>query len=811
MLFALWSVLNVVLAQEEGLKPTAASPDEGAEGPAAQDPAVGVDVAERLEADAALVQLQAELNTLRGESSGLGALVAQASILLDDRALDSERIAAATALAAEGDSRSVAFIRGAGMSRNTAVQTAAITAIPAFGAVEAASLGVAVLRVDDTLVPTALGMWGQAIMPGILGQGNRQSDSELRAHVMDMLVALQDDEAAHRLWLLAGDAAVSDGLREGALNALEEGYAEWLSERGNPDAVSGKLGTVVGVVANGVAGGHALHAVGVWGQTEAGEVIGGLGGTAIGLGTGALYVLENPVSDGQGVAYGSAVGLGGVAGYLAGFSISGTGYGSNWRWDETPDRRDLEAALRLAGIGGGAWYGFKRMENNPSLSDVLELDALAYFGAQLAVGLGDMARDHRAEDWGYHYDYNYDYGYGGEYEVEWEVREAEVEAAESRDLQIDSALGLVGMAAGLGVGHRIVGDWQPGEADVGLAAVAATQGGILAGLLPVVIHGGYEDLYIEGHVRTGIHAAGLGALYYAHRHEIDNRHVGIGAYSMAVGNALGAGIPMALMPLIDRDNEERALALGLSTLGVAGTVAGVRMADHMVWSRGDMAMIGVGLSLALWESTAYAFVADEKWNLYKDSAQIPGTILVATGATGLGLAGLAHKIEPDPANMLFLGTATAWGAYYGALVPIALETEGSEADYVLTILAASDIALGLAAWAVSKEDFLDPRDTLITQLGGVGGATLGALAASMASEESSNIASGALIGATAGMVAGSFGQRWRASNPVASNVRSNPRSNPLLNLPGDWSVNVLPIQLAPGEMGTWMGIQVDRW
>ena len=157
--------------------------------------------------------------------------------------------------------------------------------------------------------------------------------------------------------------------------------------------------------------------------------------------------------------------------------------------------------------------------------------------------------------------------------------------------------------------------------------------------------------------------------------------------------------------------------------------------------------------------------------------------------------------------MLFLGTATAWGAYYGALVPIALEMDGEDADYILTILAASDVALGLAAWGLSKEGFLEPRDTLITQLGGVGGATLGALAASMASDESSSIATGALLGATTGMIAGTFAQRGRTPSP--SQARTH--FKPLRNLPGDWSVNVLPVQVSPGEMGTWMGLQVDRW
>ena len=75
--------------------------------------------------------------------------------------------------------------------------------------------------------------------------------------------------------------------------------------------------------------------------------------------------------------------------------------------------------------------------------------------------------------------------------------------------------------------------------------------------------------------------------------------------------------------------------------------------------------------------------------------------------------------------------------------PIAILKLGPAPDYVLTILGASDLALGLGAWAVSEQGFLEPRNTLIAQLAGVGGATLGAMAVAMTADpKGSSIASG---------------------------------------------------------------------
>ncbi len=714
--------------------------------------------------DAARVELEAlrEAASLSGQASGaLQALLESSAALLDDREASADRKAAAKALAEAGDEQAIPFLRAAAMSRDPGLQLSALRAMQSFSPREAASLSAAV----------ATGGFG----PG------------LTEEAISLLKAQQHPEAALRLWAMAGKEAGGNRLRAEALAALRESYPEFLAEKGDPQGVRGVFGSIAATAANGVAGGFALHSVGAWGKTEAGEVIGGIGGSVIGVGTGALYAIQAPVSDGQGLYYASGIATGLTAGTLAGFAVSGEQYGE--------DRRNLEAALRLAGLGAGGWYTFHNLDRNPSVSDVLEMDGATYLGAQLAVGIADLVRDHKYPEDLWMDDAEHS-------DAEWDAFYQEEFEAAHWDSGVDSAVALAGMVAGLGVGHRLVGDWNPTTADLGVAGVLGVEGALVGALLPQVLYG--EDGWdrMEGTARTAIHAAALGGLAYGHHHGVEARHAGIGAFGLGVGNILGMGIAMLSDP--ENDNEARVVYAGTLLGGVVGTPLAIRAADHTSWSGGDVSMIGVGMGLAAWESAALAYVAEEKWNLYADSIQVPGTIETAIAGSGLGLAMLAHKIDPDPANMLFLGTSTAWGAYYGALLPIALDTDGTTPDYVLTILTASDIALAAGAFAVSKRGFLDAGDTLLPQLGGVAGATLGSLAVTLGTEDGPAIATGALAGSTLGMVGGGLWTRSRkARGKEAVTVRI---PVPRMNVPGSWGITVQPMPGPDGDITPWLGM-----
>ena len=745
------SLFSLAFAQE------ADPPDEA---PAHQEEAAAEDKA--LETARAELEALQEATAVAGpHSEALQALLEGAATLLDDRQVLAGREAAALALAAGGDERAIPFLRAAAMSRDPGLQLSALRAMQSFSPQEAASLSAAV----------ATGGFG----------------SMLQEEAISLLQAQQHPEASLRLWAIAGDAAEGNRLRAAALDALRESYPEFLAEKGDPQGVRGIFGSIAATAANGVAGGFALHSVGVWGKTEAGEVIGGMGGSVIGVGTGALYAIQNPVSDGQGLYYASGIATGLTAGTLAGFAVSGEQYGEN--------RRNLEAALRVAGLGAGGWYTFKNQDRNPSVSDVLEMDGSTYLGAQLAVGIADLLRDHKyPEDIWRNYAEHTDEALEAYYQQEFE--------AEHWDTGVDSTVALAGMAAGLGIGHMLVEDWNPTPADIGVAGVLGAEGALVGALLPQVLYGDDGRDRMEGTARTAIHAAAIGGLAYGHHHGVEARHAGIGAYGLAMGNILGLGIASLSNP--DEDNEERVVMAGTLIGGLLGTPLAIRVADHTRWSAGDVSMIGVGLGLAVWESTALAYVADEKWDLYAGSIQVAGTVETAIAGTGVGLAVLAHRIDPDPANMFFLGTSTAWGAYYGALVPIALEREGTAPDYVLTILTASDLALAAGAFAVSERGFLEATDTLLPQLGGVAGATLGSLAVALGTEEGAAVATGALAGSTVGMVGGALWTRSRKAKgkeAVALNL-----SVPHVNIPGTWGMTVQPMPGENGDITPWVGL-----
>ena len=105
------------------------------------------------------------------------------------------------------------------------------------------------------------------------------------------------------------------------------------------------------------------------------------------------------------------------------------------------------------------------------------------------------------------------------------------------------------------------------------------------------------------------------------------------------------------------------------------------------------------------------------------------------------------------ADAIFLGSSVAWGAYYGALTPIAFnideELSGTESlrNYLGGIRCISAAgAVGLLQKKIVAEQ------TAIPQIFGLGGATLGSLGASLFTDSSQAISGAALLGASAGLL-----------------------------------------------------------
>jgi hypothetical protein len=153
-----------------------------------------------------------------------------------------------------------------------------------------------------------------------------------------------------------------------------------------------------------------------------------------------------------------------------------------------------------------------------------------------------------------------------------------------------------------------------------------------------------------------------------------------------------------------------------------------------------------------------------------------------------------------------MGSTAGWGALYGSVGQIALGKELSDADAVLTTTIAADVGMGLGAAIISERTALTPLDTMVPQLCGVAGATLGSLGVLLGTEEAQPVAIGALTGATVGLGVGALiGPRLNLPNKsVAAAWEMLPK--PHLDPPGQWSFSGLPAMQADGSMGAVLSL-----
>jgi hypothetical protein len=138
------------------------------------------------------------------------------------------------------------------------------------------------------------------------------------------------------------------------------------------------------------------------------------------------------------------------------------------------------------------------------------------------------------------------------------------------------------------------------------------------------------------------------------------------------------------------------------------------------------------------------------------------------------------------------------------MIPVSLDLEGPDVALITTVLTASNLGLGMAAWLNAQEDF-DPTQTWIAQLGGLGGGVLGSLFTMLATGEELAITRGAVIGSMAGIGVGAL---VTAKTDLGSGFSERQGTGRLasMDLPGDWTVQLSPTVLEDGEMGTWIGL-----
>jgi hypothetical protein len=271
------------------------------------------------------------------------------------------------------------------------------------------------------------------------------------------------------------------------------------------------------------------------------------------------------------------------------------------------------------------------------------------------------------------------------------------------------------------------------------------------------------------------------------------------AYGALVGNALGGG----LADLSSSPPTERRSAAFMLPLGVGGLGAGAWSHAHLSPTAGDWTMVGVGTGMTAAQIGVTSFILDGH-GLLGDDPPIGGIVLTGTSLASTGFMATTPRVDPDPLDSLVIASTTAWGAIYGGVGQIALDTDLDDLGAVTTTTVAADLGLGIGAAIVSDATSVTPRDTFVPQLFGVAGATLGSLGVMLATEEAQPIAIGSLAGATAGLVTGAVvGPKIKLGDGSALAPRLG---LPDFDPPGDWAFQALPAVQSDGKLGAALSL-----
>lgn len=576
------------------------------------------------------------------------------------------------------------------------------------------------------------------------------------------------------LFAIADDDELDGWVRILAEETLRRAYPRVADRLGSPDDPAAPLGVAAGIAASSLATGVLLSSVGAFGQFEAGEAVGGVGGGLIGAGAGWLYAASEPVTEGQGLAFASGVGWGLAAGLMATWAAVPADAPS-----VTDEQRRLwGAAFRAIGVGAGAGVGAVLLRKDPQPSEVLEIDLAGYTGSQIAWGLSRLAL-----------------GPDPEIFDPWANPGSTVGPDDlARRDRIRTGAALAGTIVGLGLGAILAETWQLEPADGAMGAVAAAQGAWLGGWIPST----YELGEADGHVHTGMHlglAAGLVATAFG---ETSGRQVAVAGFGALAGNALGAGLGFFDGPLLASQI--------MLPMGTAGLVAGGLLAETLAPDGRDASMIGVGTALATAQGIAVGSWLDDADILGPDEAA--GVALTAGGLSALGFMAAAPFVHPDPAAMAFLASGAAWGTWFGALGPAALGADWRSGERILVGTLVADAFLVGSGVLVSPLVGLEPERTLGAQLGGVAGATVGALGAGLATGEAQPVAAAALGGTLVGMGVGAvISENLRQRRAGSRSTGLSPR----LRLPGHWAPTMAPRVLEDGSTALVVGVQGSGW
>ena len=228
------------------------------------------------------------------------------------------------------------------------------------------------------------------------------------------------------------------------------------------------------------------------------------------------------------------------------------------------------------------------------------------------------------------------------------------------------------------------------------------------------------------------------------------RSAALQGVGIATGNALGAGIPLALGNDPNKSiGETRAVLVPMMTGSLVGQVAGAALAPHYDLSDDDAALI---TAMGAW--TAYQSIG---WTVYASRADLEppeklGWALTAAGTGTAATVGLAPLVEVSPPESVLAVSAGGWGTFYGGWIGHLARLD-PDAHWAVTLGSGNAALVGTIAVGAGegRADWVDVA--LVDGAGIVGGAT-GTLVAIVASEETDSAAWGGLVGSTVGLGTG---------------------------------------------------------
>jgi hypothetical protein len=125
---------------------------------------------------------------------------------------------------------------------------------------------------------------------------------------------------------------------------------------------------------------------------------------------------------------------------------------------------------------------------------------------------------------------------------------------------------------------------------------------------------------------------------------------------------------------------------------------------------------------------------------------------------------------------------------------------------VLFTTVTADVFLAGGGVLISPLVDLEPARTLGPQLGGVAGATVGALGAGLATDDGQAVAASALVGSTVGLGVGAV-----VSEAIRGKRAPRTAALPRLRLPGEWAPTATPIVLEDGSTALVIGVTGVGW